>query len=97
MKFIVFTKEQAESIKGKYGLYSAIEPVLIFRNKYLLGQKVPFTEVEEYILPLACLDDIDLQKINGFLKCFPVYDADYYQKVTDEETGKAQLIYLDRK
>ena len=97
MKFIIFTKEQAELIKGKYGKFSGLDPIKVFRNKYLLGQKVPYTEVEEYALSLNVLDSEDLKSIKGFLSCFPVYDADYYIKEQDTETNEERIIYLDQK
>lgn len=97
MKFIIFTKEQADNIRGNYGKYSGLDPIRVFRNKYLLGQKVPFTEVEEYALPACVLDSEDLSQIKGFLVCFPIYDADYYIKEQDPETNEERIIYLDQK
>ena len=47
MNFIVFTKDQAERIKGKYGIYSAIEPVEVYRKALIMGIKNPFKEVRE--------------------------------------------------
>lgn len=85
--FIIFTKEQSDKIKGRYGRYSELQPIQIFRSKYLAGLEVPFTEVEEYALPLEVLEDDDLKEIKGFLSCFPIYDANYYIKEVSIESN----------
>lgn len=96
MKYIILKKEQAEKIKGKYGSYSAIDPIPVYRQKYLLGKKVPMTEIQEYALPLEVLNDADLKLIKGFLNCFPIYDADYYIKEIDDDTKKEIKRYCDK-
>jgi hypothetical protein len=94
MKFIIFTKEQSDNIRGIYDKgFSSLEPITVYRNKYLMGVKIPLTEVEEYALPENCLVDPNLYQVRGFLQCFPIYDANYYRKEKDIETGAETLIY----
>ena len=96
MKFIIFNQQQSEAIRGKYGVYSGLDPIRVFRNKYLSGMKVPFTRVEEFALPLEVFESEDLKQIRGFLKCFPVYDADYFIETEDIETGKLEVQFLNK-
>ena len=95
MKFIIFTKEEADNIRGQHGKYSGIDPIKVFRPKYIGGYEVPFTEVEEYALPLDVLNDPDLKSIKGFLSCFPIYDANYYIKELDIDTNELKITYLE--
>lgn len=87
MKFIIFTKEQGELIRGEYGKYSGIDPIQVFRKENEV-------EIEEYALPLECLNDPDLIQIRGFLMCFPQVDAAYYIKQPDIITGEVSNVYL---
>ncbi|MHB8131101.1 MAG: hypothetical protein ACYDEX_19140 [Mobilitalea sp.] len=84
MKFIIFTQDQKDLIKGNYGKYSGLDPIKVYRNKYLAGISIPGTEVEEWALPIEVLQAEDLKQIKGFLQCFPIYEADYRIKYEDE-------------
>lgn len=97
MKFIIFTEEQKKAIVAEYAtLYRTdyLEPIEVFRSKYLAGFPVPFTEIKEYGLTLDCLESPELISYRGLLKCFPVYDADYYIKQKSLFDGTEKIIYL---
>lgn len=57
---IIISKQQAESIKGNYGKYSAIEPVLAPDGNY--------------IIPERCLNDADLVSIKSTLESMVTVD-----------------------
>lgn len=43
---LIITKDQANTVRGRYGIYSAIDPILL--------------PDENYIVPEACINDMDL-------------------------------------
>ena len=96
MKLIIFTEDQKNAIVAEYAtLYRTdyLEPIEVFRSKYLAGFPVPFTEIKEYGLPLDILENHKLAIYRGFLKMFPVYDANYYRKEKDINTGEESIVY----
>lgn len=97
MKLIIFTQEQKNSIISEYKTVERtdyFEPIEVFRSKYLSGYPVPFTEVKEYGLTLDCLESPELINFRGFLKCFPIYDADYHIKQKSLFDDTEIIIYL---
>ena len=56
MSHIILTKEQADAIRGRHGIYSAVEPVP--------------TPDGKYIVPEACLSDADLEDIKTTLESY---------------------------
>ena len=56
MSHIILTKEQADAIRGRHGIYSAVEPVP--------------TPDGKYIVPEACLSDKDLAEIKTTLESY---------------------------
>ena len=62
MKFIIFTKEQAELIKGQYGKYSALDPIELTDGRYGLPPEV--------------LNDPDLSEVHDFLAGLPIEEAE---------------------
>lgn len=81
-KHIIITPEQAEQIKGKYGKYSAIEPVP--------------TPDGNYIIPENCLNDADLAAIKATLQA--LVTVDNVQDIVDlpkvGEPIEANRLYL---
>ena len=54
MKYIILNKEQANKVKGEYGQYSALDPILI--------------KTGEYILPINVINDNEFAKVREFLQ-----------------------------
>jgi len=56
MKYIILTKYQANRIKGEYGKYSALQPILILSGEFILPIQVlkeyEFTDVWDYLRKL---------------------------------------------
>ena len=69
---IILTKDQADQIKGKYGLYSEIIPIE--------------TPDGNYIVPEKCLSDPDLKDAKKKLE--EIQKVASVQNITDMEVGK---------
>jgi len=54
--YIILTKYQANKVKGEYGNYSALQPVLILSGEFILPIQVlkeyEFTDVWDYLRKL---------------------------------------------
>ena len=64
---IIITKEQADQIKGRHGIYSAIEPVP--------------TPDGMFIVPERCLEDPDLSSVKTDLE--QIHEVSEVQEITD--------------
>lgn len=62
MKFIIFTKEQADNIRGQHGKYSGLDPIELTDGRYGLPPEV--------------LDDPDLSEVHDFLASLPIEEAE---------------------
>lgn len=69
MKYIALTNEQAEAVKGRYGIYSEIVPML--------------TEIG-YLIPEDVLFDEDLTEIKGKIQSF-ITDSNVIDYTFSEE------------
>lgn len=82
MKLIILTKDQAEIIKGRYGIYSALEPVALPDGMFML--------------PEHCLNDKDLKdaykKMNDAVKVNGTKELTELSRAT---TVKAGEYYID--
>jgi hypothetical protein len=82
MKHIIINKEQSDKIRGHYGLYSAIEPVLLPDGMYFLPEK--------------CLDDPDLADarkiLSGIQKLSITQELQEVSKVSIVEKDKYYIV-----
>lgn len=93
MAYLILTKEQADQVRGRHGLYSELQPVLLPDGKYAL--------------PEECKNDPDLAEVKGNLEVVteiksilqlpeagsnePVYaDTIYYYSDPDDIESAAQ-------
>ena len=81
MKLIILTKEQADKIRGRYGRYSALEPIKLPDGLFML--------------PERCLSDVDLkdayQKLNEAKQLNGVKEL---LKVSEVQKVKKDEYYL---
>jgi len=82
MKLIILTKEQANNIRGRYGKYSALEPIALPDGMFML--------------PERCLNDKDLKdaykKMDDAVKANGMKELN---KLSEAETVNAGEYYID--
>jgi hypothetical protein len=60
MKMILLTAEQADKVRGSYGLYSALDPIQV---------------IESYALPVDVLDNSEFASVKEFLQTLPIQEV----------------------
>jgi hypothetical protein len=68
---IILTKEQADKIRGRHGMYSELQPVELVNGNYGL--------------PVEVLADEDLKDVHDFLSSLPVEEAEVKEPEMPEE------------
>ena len=80
MKVVYLNKEQANKVRGKHGLYSALEPVA--------------TDNGMFILPVEVLDDPEHKEVLSELGECKYADIDVIEEVDDKLPDETKQILL---
>jgi hypothetical protein len=63
MKMILLNEEQANQVRGTYGKYSELQPILV---------------EEGYALPIDILNDQEFESIHDFLATLPIQEVTFF-------------------
>ena len=92
-EYLIITKEQADAVRGRYGSYSAIEPIALPDGKFFVPERCMVdSDLQDALSTLQTMDD-DKQTIEDLPEVgFPCVSGQTYHYSVGVESGYTEFV-----